>query len=47
MYDALNVLIAANVLHKEGKTVMALEQEPANRTMKRERFEEDDETLRV
>ena len=47
MYDALNELIAANMLHNEGKTVMALEQEPANRTMKRERFEEDDETLRV
>ena len=47
MYDALNVLIAANVMPKEGKNVMALEQEPANRAIKRERFEEDDETLRV
>jgi len=27
VYDALNVLIAANVLHKEGKQVMALEQQ--------------------
>ena len=40
VYDALNVLIAANVLHKEGKIVMALEQETKKRIVKREAYAE-------